>query len=87
MSVPGLKAPRRVKLSYKESRELEDIPAKLEALEAEQAALAKRLADPATYQDRTADVKALGERNAAIEAELAALLERWEALEAKSAPS
>jgi ATP-binding cassette subfamily F protein uup len=77
-------SPKRVKLSYKESRELEELPAKLEALEAEQAAIAARLADPATYQERTTDVKALNLRNEAIEAELAALLERWEALEAKT---
>ncbi len=78
---------KRVKLSYKESRELEDIPAKLEALEAEQRTLADRLADPATYQDRSFDGKALDARNEAIEAELAKLLERWEALEAKGTRS
>jgi ABC transport system ATP-binding/permease protein len=80
-------APRRVKLSYKESRELEEIPAKLEALEAEQRGIAERLADPATYQDRSTDVKSLNMRSEAIETELARLLERWEALEAKGVRS
>jgi ATP-binding cassette subfamily F protein uup len=74
---------RKAKLSYKETRELQELPARLEALETEQGALNARLADPATYNDRTVDVKALNARHDAIEAELTALLARWEALEAK----
>jgi ATP-binding cassette subfamily F protein uup len=74
---------KRVKLSFKEVRELEELPGKLEALEKEQAELARRLADPALYQDRTVDLKALGARNDAIEEELTRLLARWEELEAK----
>ena len=80
------RAPRRkTKLSFNEARELERIPARLEALEQEQAALAARLADPALYQDRTVDLKALNARHAEIEEELSRLLERWEALEAAKA--
>ncbi|MBX3717656.1 MAG: ATP-binding cassette domain-containing protein [Burkholderiales bacterium] len=80
------RAPRRkTKLSFNEARELERIPARLEALESEQAALAARLADPALYQDRTVDLKALNARHAEIEEELSRLLERWEALEAAKA--
>jgi ATP-binding cassette subfamily F protein uup len=75
--------PRKAKLSFNESRELEALPARLDALETEQRALAEKLADPALYQDRSADPKALAARHAAIEAELEALLVRWEALEAK----
>jgi ATP-binding cassette subfamily F protein uup len=71
------------KLSYKESRELDELPAKLQALEREQREIAAKLADPATYQDRAIDIKALNARNEAIDAELVALLERWEALEAR----
>ena len=68
------------KLSFKEQRELDALPARIEALEAEQAQLAALLADPATY---TRDAKALAEtqrRHAAIDAELSQALERWEAL-------
>ena len=80
------RAPRRkTKLSFNEARELERIPERLEALEQEQAALAARLADPALYQDRTVDLKALSARHAEIEEELSRLLERWEALEAAKA--
>ena len=81
-------APTRVraekaKLSYKETRELEALPGMLKALEAEQAELARRLADPALYQDRGVDLKALNARHDEIEAELTRLLARWEELEAK----
>ena len=74
---------RRMKLSYKETRELEELPARLEALETEQRELSARLADPALYQDRTVDLRALNARHDAIEAELLDLLHRWEELEAK----
>ena len=73
----------RAKLSYKESRELESLPAAIEALEAEQADLARRLADPATYTDRSFDVKALNARHAETEAELDRLLRRWDELESR----
>ncbi len=74
---------KRAKLSFKELKELEDLPARLAALELEQEELAKKLADPALYQDRSADLKALNTRHGKIEAELTALLARWEELEAK----
>jgi ATP-binding cassette subfamily F protein uup len=71
------------KLTYKETRELEAAPGLIEALEREQAELANRLADPAIYQDRTVDVKALNAKHAENEIELMRLLERWETLEAR----
>ena len=78
------RAPRkRAKLGFKEVRELEELPGKLEALEREQADLAQRLADPELYQDRSADPKALSGRHARIEEELTRLLARWEELEAR----
>ncbi|MEP7069874.1 MAG: ABC transporter ATP-binding protein, partial [Usitatibacter sp.] len=75
--------PRKKKLSFKESRELEALPAELEALEAEQKDLGARLADPSAYKDRAVDVKAMNTRHEAIEGELTRLLARWEELEAK----
>jgi ATP-binding cassette subfamily F protein uup len=78
-------APRKkAKLSYKEVRELEELPQKLGALEREQAELARKLADPAVYRDRSVDVKALNLRLEAIDAETTRLLARWEELEAKA---
>jgi len=77
--------PKADKLSWKEQRELESLPEKIAALESEQATLTARLEDPAIYQtDPTAAQKA-AERLAAIDDELMGLLERWEALEARSA--
>jgi ATP-binding cassette subfamily F protein uup len=55
----------------------------LQALEREQEELTRKLADPAIYQDRTVDLKALNERAAAIEEEMTRLLTRWEELEGK----
>jgi ABC transport system ATP-binding/permease protein len=68
------------KLSYKEQRELEGLPARIEALEAEQAALAERLASADLYAKEPQQVPALQARHAAIDDELLAALERWELL-------
>ena len=74
----------RAKLSYKEQRELDALPERIAALELEQKSLGARLADPRTYSEAGADLKALNERFATIEAELLECLERWEALEART---
>ncbi|QLI80320.1 ATP-binding cassette domain-containing protein [Chitinibacter fontanus] len=73
----------RNKLSFNENRELEQIPAQLEALEAEQAKLQQSLLDPAIY--RTDPLKAREMQARIEEIELLTLekLERWEALENK----
>jgi ATP-binding cassette subfamily F protein uup len=81
---PAKPAPKS-KLSYKEARELEALPAQLQALEAEQAQIAQRLADPALYQSSPQEAAALQARSETIEAELLDALARWEALEAKAA--
>lgn len=76
---------QKIKLSYKEQRELEALPARIEALEREQAELAARLADPESYRDPGVDARGLATRHAAIEAELTECLERWETLESRTA--
>ncbi|WP_348752641.1 ATP-binding cassette domain-containing protein [uncultured Aquincola sp.] len=76
-------APAR-KLSYKEQRELDALPAKIEALEAEQKTLGEQLADPGIYARETHQkVAELQARYSAIDDELLAALERWEALGAR----
>jgi ATP-binding cassette subfamily F protein uup len=81
---PEKKADKRAaKLSFNEKRELEQLPGKISALEAEQAGLQRQLADPAIYRDRPQEVPAMNQRLEAIEEELLGLLERWELLEAK----
>ncbi|MFN9505932.1 MAG: ATP-binding cassette domain-containing protein [Rubrivivax sp.] len=74
----------RQKLSYKESRELQELPARIEALEAEQRELAARIEDPDAYTKDLRAAAAAHERWAAIEEDLMACLERWEALSQRS---
>jgi ATP-binding cassette subfamily F protein uup len=73
----------RVKLSFKEQRELDALPQQIESLEAEQAQLRAELADGSLYTRDAARATALHERDGAIDAELMAALERWEALSAR----
>ncbi|MFO1328251.1 MAG: ATP-binding cassette domain-containing protein [Rubrivivax sp.] len=77
---PERAAAPRTKLSYKEQRELDALPARIEALEAEQKALAERLASSELYVTEPLRVPELQARHEAIEAELMEALERWEAL-------
>jgi ATP-binding cassette subfamily F protein uup len=76
-------ATARAKLSYKEQRELDGLPARIEQLEAEQAQIAARLASNELYTQAPQQVAALNARHGAIEAELLAALERWELLGSK----
>jgi ATP-binding cassette subfamily F protein uup len=77
-------APARNKLSNKEQRDLDALPARIEALEAEQKALQARLASSALYVNEPQAVPALHARHEAIENELLEALERWEALAARA---
>jgi ABC transport system ATP-binding/permease protein len=74
-----------VKLSYKEAKELEALPARISALEEEQKAITAELADSSVYRDRPEAVRALQQRYSEIEAELMTCLARWEELETKHA--
>ena len=73
----------KAKLSYKEQRELDGLPARIEALEAEQAQLTTQLADPAIYAGAAPRAPALQARNATLEDELLQAMERWEVLGAR----
>jgi ATP-binding cassette subfamily F protein uup len=72
------------KLSYKEQRELEELPKLIALLEDEQAVLAGQLADPDFYKKTPAEAKRIHARVAEIEDELLAALEKWEEIEARS---
>ncbi|WP_199031818.1 ATP-binding cassette domain-containing protein [Ralstonia sp. ASV6] len=74
-----------VKLSYKEQRELDALPATIEALEAEQKQVNAELEDGSIYSRDPERAQKLAERHEAIELELLEALERWEALEGKRA--
>lgn len=73
----------RVKLDYKETRELDELPEKIDILEREQANISHQLCSWDTYQNRPEKATLLQKRFAAIEGELMEYLARWEELEAK----
>jgi ATP-binding cassette subfamily F protein uup len=72
------------KLSYKDRRELQALPERIESLEAEQAELHKRMADPAFYRENGSAIAEAKERLAAVESELEQAFEQWEALEGRN---
>jgi len=72
--------PTARKLSYKDQRELADLPGRIEALEAEQRQITERLADPELYAREPAQVAVLQARYAQIDEDLLAAMARWEAL-------
>ncbi|WP_313077838.1 ATP-binding cassette domain-containing protein [Melaminivora sp.] len=72
--------PQKKKLSYKEQRELEQLPEHIGALEAEQKAIHAELADGSLYVSDGARAAALHARDGEIEELLLQALERWEAL-------
>jgi len=71
------------KLSFKEIRELESIPKKIEALESQQASVHQQMAEPNFYKQEQDKIVAANTKLATIKEELASLLERWESLEAR----
>jgi len=75
---------RPARLTYKERQELEALPARLDALEEEQAALYAAMADASTYQAGGNDVVRATARLAEIEQALAQMYARWEELESKA---
>ena len=72
------------KLSYKEQRELEALPAKIEALEAEQAQLHRMMAGAEFYRQPSDKIAATMERLQALTNELEACYARWESLELRA---
>jgi ATP-binding cassette subfamily F protein uup len=68
------------KLSYKDQRELEALPALIESLETEQAQIRAQLEDGSLYVSDAAKAANLLQRDAEIEEALMTALERWEVL-------
>lgn len=74
-------APKKVKLSYKDQRELEQLPAEIEALESEQAELSDKLADGSWFVKDAAAATKASERLGEIDEILLEKMERWDELE------
>jgi len=77
---PKTKGPR--KLSFKEKRELEALPATIEALETEQSELQTRMGEPTFYQEASGEeVAAATTRLQTLGGELEVAYARWQELE------
>ena len=68
------------KLSYKEQRELDQLPAQIDALETEQKSIREQLADGTIYSTDGARAAVLTARDGEIDEALMHALERWSAL-------
>jgi ABC transport system ATP-binding/permease protein len=77
--------PARVKLSYKESRELEQLPAEIEALEREQHELTAGMSRADYHKQGAERIKADRKRTEDIERQLVERYERWAQLDEKAA--
>ncbi|QDT15703.1 ATP-binding cassette domain-containing protein [Alienimonas californiensis] len=72
------------KLSFKERKELDGLPAKMEQLETEQAALHAKMAEPGFYQQPADTIAAATARDAALTKQLETAFARWETLEERA---
>ena len=73
--------PKKVKLSFKDQRELEQLPAEMEKLETEQTELSAKLADGSWFVKDANAATVASQRLAEIEELLLEKLERWDILE------
>ena len=73
--------PKR-KLSYKDARELELLPARIEQLEADIAARAASMNDPKFYQQDSAAILAFNKASSKLQADLEHAYQRWNELDA-----
>ncbi len=74
---------RAKKLSYKETRELAELPSRIEALESEQKALTAAMSEPDYHKRGGEQMRREAERAQAIERELETAFERWAELDAR----
>ncbi len=64
-------------LSFKERKEFEELPDRIDKLETEQAALTARVADPASYKDPKLDMPALQKHLDALPGQIEGMWARW----------
>lgn len=77
---PKRKGPK--KLTFRENRELEDMPSLIESLEQEHAVLFGRMSDPSFYKNESTEIANTKERLESLEIELEKAYKRWETLDA-----
>jgi ATP-binding cassette subfamily F protein uup len=79
---PRQPPPQRARrLTYKEQRELEALPQRIETMEAELGELHERMANPAFYRQATADIIRVKGRLESLQNDVAEAYRRWEELE------
>jgi ATP-binding cassette subfamily F protein uup len=81
-SAPAAAPAAKRKLSFKEQRELDSLPADIEKLESEQQALTLRVCEPEYHRVGPEQMRTDRERATELVALIAGRMERWEALEA-----
>ena len=69
------------KLGFKDARELEQLPARIESLEREQAELGLRICTPEFYRADAAEQARVHARLSALEAEIETAYRHWNELE------
>jgi ATP-binding cassette subfamily F protein uup len=75
---------RPTRLSFKEQKELEQLPRQIERLETEQAELHEAMAQPGFYQKDKLIISEATQRIQLLQHELTAAYERWQILESRS---
>jgi ATP-binding cassette subfamily F protein uup len=80
---PSKHSPKKNKLSFKERKELEELPSRIEQLEQEHKAILEKLSDPQLYRENLSYAKDLEQKSGAIDNELSAAMLRWEQLESQ----
>jgi len=81
-ATPAAQAPVKRKLAYKDARELETLPQKIEALEARIAERGAAMQEPAFYQRDARAIVAANDELAKLQHELDAAYARWQELDA-----
>ena len=70
-------------MSYKEQRELDQLPAAIESLERQQSQLGQKLSEPGFYQSEPQEIQRVTQQMADLQSELEAAYSRWDELEAR----
>ena len=82
-SAPSADSAPKKKLSYKEQRELDALPQRIEVLESEHTELQARIASPEFYKEGAEAIATAMARVGSLEQELLQAYERWDDLEAR----
>jgi len=75
-------APKKKKLSFKEQKELEELPVQIDEMEAKQEVVNDKISDPKFYQQEQDAINIVLGELAKIEKDLAQAYKRWDELEA-----